>query len=126
MPLKIRSDHERFKEIVRGRIKQNLRKYVQKGEMLGKKGKDLISIPVPSIDIPHFRFGHKDKGGVGQGDGDVGTVLAPGNVFSMSGSAGNFLRFNVAQSQDKRLYSVLADLLVKPGRTETQQASVAE
>lgn len=80
MPLKIRSDHARFKEIVRGRIKQNLRKYVQKGEMIGKKGKDLVTIPVPSIDIPHFRFGHKEKGGVGQGDGEVGTVLAPGNV----------------------------------------------
>lgn len=80
MPLKIKGDHTRFKEIVRGRIKQNLRKYIQKGEMLGKKGKDLVTIPVPSIDIPHFRFGHKQQGGVGQGDGEVGTVLAPGNV----------------------------------------------
>lgn len=80
MPLKIKADHARFKEIVRGKIKDNLRKYIQKGEMVGKKGKDLITIPVPSIDIPHFRFGHKDQGGVGQGEGDVGTVLAPGNV----------------------------------------------
>lgn len=80
MPLKIKSDHARFKEIVRGKIKQNLRKYIQKGEMIGKKGKDLVTIPVPSIDIPHFRFGHKQQGGVGQGEGDVGTVLAPGNV----------------------------------------------
>ncbi len=80
MPLKIRSDHARFKEIVRGKIKENLRKYIQKGEMIGKKGKDIITIPVPSIDIPHFRFGHKDQGGVGQGEGDVGTVLAPGSI----------------------------------------------
>src|SRR5216684_3993283 len=48
--------------------------------MIGKKGKDLITIPVPSIDIPHFRYGHKDQGGVGQGDGEPGTVLAPGAV----------------------------------------------
>jgi sporulation protein YhbH len=80
MPLKIKADHARFKEIVRGRIKDNLRKYIQKGEMIGKKGKDVITIPVPSIDIPHFRFGHKDQGGVGQGEGDVGTVLGPGAV----------------------------------------------
>ena len=80
MPLRIKADHARFKEIVRGRIKENLRKYVQKGEMIGRKGKELISIPVPSIDLPHFRFGHKEQGGVGQGDGEVGTVLAPGNV----------------------------------------------
>ena len=49
MPLKIDQDHSRFKQIVRGKIKANLRKYVQKGEMLGKKGKDQISIPVPFI-----------------------------------------------------------------------------
>jgi uncharacterized sporulation protein YeaH/YhbH (DUF444 family) len=80
VPLKIKQDHSRFREIIRGRIKNNLRKYIQKGEMIGKKGKDLITIPVPSIDIPHFRYGHKDQGGVGQGDGEPGTVLAPGNV----------------------------------------------
>jgi len=80
MPLKIKGDHARFKEIIRGRIKDNLRKYIQKGEMIGRKGKDLISIPLPTIDIPHFRFGHKEQGGVGQGDGEPGTVLAPGSV----------------------------------------------
>jgi hypothetical protein len=80
MPLKIKADHARFKEIVRGKIKDNLRKYIQKGEMVGKKGKDLITIPVPSIDVPHFRYGHKEQGGVGQGEGDVGTVLGPGSV----------------------------------------------
>ncbi|MGY2050864.1 aminotransferase-like domain-containing protein [Methylobacterium sp. JK268] len=36
-----------------------------------------------------------------------GVVLAPGNVFSLSGSAGRFLRFNVAQSTDPRVYTVL-------------------
>lgn len=88
MTLKIRQDHSRFREIVRGRIKENLRKYIQKGEMIGKKGKELITIPVPSIDVPHFRFGHKEQGGVGQGEGEVGTVLAPGAVSPGAGSAG--------------------------------------
>src|ERR1700750_1072778 len=80
MPLKIKQDHSRFREIIRGRIKENLRKYIQKGEMIGKKGKDLITIPVPSLDISHFKYGLKEKGGVGQGDGQPGTVLAPGAV----------------------------------------------
>jgi DNA-binding transcriptional MocR family regulator len=34
-------------------------------------------------------------------------VLAPGNAFSLSGSASRFLRFNVAQCQDERIFSVL-------------------
>jgi sporulation protein YhbH len=76
MSLKIRQDHARFRDIVRGRIKQNLKKYVQKGEMIGKKGKDFITIPVPTIDIPHFRFGEKQQGGVGQGQGKPGDALS--------------------------------------------------
>ena len=80
MSLKIHQDHSRFKQIVRGKIKANLRRYVQKGEMLGKKGKDTISIPIPFIDIPHFKYGHKEQGGVGQGEGEVGQQLAPGAV----------------------------------------------
>ena len=73
-----RSDHRRFREIVRGKIKQNLRKYISQGEMIGRKGKDLVTIPLPQIDIPHFRFGNKEQGGVGQGEGDVGEPLGQG------------------------------------------------
>ncbi|WP_207456826.1 PLP-dependent aminotransferase family protein [Azospirillum sp. SYSU D00513] len=36
-----------------------------------------------------------------------GVVLAPGNAFSLSGSAGRFLRFNAAQSRDPRVFEVL-------------------
>lgn len=38
-------------------------------------------------------------------------VLAPGNVFSQSMTAGDFLRFNVAQSDDDRIFKVLARAL---------------
>jgi sporulation protein YhbH len=68
---KIERDHSRFRQIVRGKIKKELRKYMTQGELIGKKGKDLVSIPLPSIDIPHFRFG-KNQGGVGSGEGEVG------------------------------------------------------
>src|SRR5882724_9253753 len=72
MSLKIDQDHSRFRNIVRGKIRQNLRRYISQGEMLGRKGKDLVSIPIPQIDIPRFTFGDKQKGGVGQGKGDAG------------------------------------------------------
>ncbi len=77
MPLRIKQDHARFREIVRGRIKANLKKYVQQGELIGKKGKELVSIPVPTIELPRFRFGEKQQGGVGQGDGQPGDPLSP-------------------------------------------------
>jgi DNA-binding transcriptional MocR family regulator len=38
-------------------------------------------------------------------------VLAPGNVFSLSRSAHGYLRFNVAQSLDDRLFDVLRTII---------------
>ena len=88
MSLRIHQDHHRFREIVRGRIKANLRKYVQKGEMMGKKGKGAISIPVPFIDIPRFKYGQRQQGGVGQGDGEVGQPVQPGDEEAAGRQAG--------------------------------------
>ena len=64
---KIERDHQRFRKLVRGKVKSNLSKYISRGEMIGKKGKDLVSIPLPQIEIPQFRYGQKGSGGVGQG-----------------------------------------------------------
>jgi uncharacterized sporulation protein YeaH/YhbH (DUF444 family) len=75
MSLKIDQDHSRFRGIVRGKIRDNLRRYISQGELLGRKGKDIVSIPVPHIDTPRFIFGDRQKGGVGQGDGDVGDAV---------------------------------------------------
>ncbi|MEZ2223126.1 PLP-dependent aminotransferase family protein [Rhizobium sp. RCC_161_2] len=37
-----------------------------------------------------------------------GVILAPGNAFSLMDTAGSFMRFNVAQSTDPRIFDVLA------------------
>src|ERR1035437_173312 len=71
---KIDRDHSRFRQIVRGKIKKDLRKYMTQGELIGKKGKDLVSIPLPQIELPRFRFG-RNMGGVASGDGEVGDPL---------------------------------------------------
>src|SRR5882672_5599076 len=78
MAMKIDRDQSRFKQIVKGKIRENLRKYVTHGEMIGRKGRDLVSIPIPQLDVPHFRYGQNGSGGVGQGDGEVGQSLGPG------------------------------------------------
>lgn len=85
----IQQDHSRFREIVRGKIREELKKYITKGELIGKQGKDIISIPVPQIDIPHFRFGSKQVGGVGQGEGDVGDPLSADPSEQGIGQAGD-------------------------------------
>src|SRR5258707_12227992 len=71
MILKIEKDHQRFRQIVKGRIREDLRQFLTKGELIGKEGKHLISIPVRGIGLPHFRYGD-NSGGVGAGDGKEG------------------------------------------------------
>jgi uncharacterized sporulation protein YeaH/YhbH (DUF444 family) len=82
-------DHRRFRQIIRGKIKDNLRKYISQGEMIARKGKDTVAIPLPQVDIPHFRFGDKQQGGVGQGDGEVGDSLGQGEEQPGAGEAGD-------------------------------------
>nr|WP_255603336.1 DUF444 family protein [Oscillochloris sp. ZM17-4] len=82
-------DLNRFKQIVRGKIKKDLRKYMSHGEMIGRQGKRYVSIPVPTIDLPQFRYGSKQGGGVGQGEGDVGDPVGQGDGQPGQGQAGS-------------------------------------
>lgn len=56
--------------------------------MIGRQGKRAVSIPLPQIDLPRFRYGPKQSGGVGQGDGDVGDPIGKGDPQDGSGEAG--------------------------------------
>lgn len=82
--MSIHRDKNRFKEIIKGRIKDNLRKYVSNGELIGKREDESVKIPLPRIDIPNFRYGPKQSGGVGQGDGQPGD-----DAFESSGKSGD-------------------------------------
>src|SRR5512147_2564031 len=84
----IEQDTSRFRQIVRGQVRQNLRKYMSNGELIGRQGRELVSIPIPEIELPHFRFGGR-QGGVGQGEGEVGMPLGPGQPGDGHGEAGD-------------------------------------
>jgi uncharacterized sporulation protein YeaH/YhbH (DUF444 family) len=73
--LDIETDINRFKHIVRGKIRKDLKKYMSQGEMIGRKGRHLVSIPLPQIEIPRFKFGSRNQGGIGQGEGQPGTPI---------------------------------------------------
>lgn len=68
---KIEQDHQRFRQIVRGKIRKDLRKFLSRGELIGREGGRYVSIPVHDIDIPTFRYGD-NSGGVGMGEGQEG------------------------------------------------------
>src|SRR4051794_22117658 len=89
MSQRIERDHQRFRKLVRGKVKSNLSKYITRGEMIGKKGKDLVSIPLPAINLPQFRYGSKGSGGIGQGPGQPGQPLGPGQQETGEAKAGD-------------------------------------
>ena len=70
--MKIQKDHQRFRQIVKGKIREDLRKFLTRGELIGREGKHLISIPIRGIDTPQFRYGDNSDAGVGSGDGNAG------------------------------------------------------
>ena len=72
MILNIERDHSRFRQIVRGRIRKDLKKYMSSNDMIGRKGKDIVSIPIPQIEIPRLKFDDRKRDGVGQGEGGPG------------------------------------------------------
>jgi uncharacterized sporulation protein YeaH/YhbH (DUF444 family) len=88
MVKRIEKDFARFREIIKGQIRKDLRKYITHGEMIGKRGKYAVSIPLPSLRIPTFRHGKNEGTGVGQGEGEPGTPIAMGDEEGGRGGAG--------------------------------------
>ena len=86
---RIERDRARFREIVRGKLRGDLRKYLSTSELLGRRGEHAVSIPVPQIELPRFHFGENHTRGVGQGPGDKGEpVGGEAKEGEGSGSAG--------------------------------------
>lgn len=70
MVSKIEQDHQRFRQIVRGAIRKDLRRFIARGDILAREGKKTVSVPMHDIDLPRFHYG--DNSGVGMGEGDEG------------------------------------------------------
>jgi uncharacterized sporulation protein YeaH/YhbH (DUF444 family) len=66
---RIESDVNRFRQIVRGRVREELKKHLGHTELFGRQGGRVVSIPIPHLDLPHFVHDTGGKG-VGQGDGE--------------------------------------------------------
>ncbi len=65
---------ERFRQFQKGKIREDLKRYLTNSDLIGKKGNDRISIPIPDLDLPRFDYDQGQGKGVGSGDGEVGDV----------------------------------------------------
>lgn len=82
-------DQQRHMEKVKEAIKNNLPDLISEESIIMSNGRDVIKIPIRSLDEYKIRYNHEKSKHVGQGDGDsqVGDVIArdPGNRERASG-----------------------------------------
>jgi hypothetical protein len=75
MPRRIEEDHKDFRDVVSGRIRRALKKFIKSGNIIRKRGKNgKISFTIPKVDIPHIVYGSGNEG-VGRGEGKDGDVI---------------------------------------------------
>lgn len=73
----IRIDEERYMSIVRGKLRQDLRKYLNSGGIIFHTGEiDRVSVTIDEIEIPSWRFGFPELL-IGHGKGKPGDDLGP-------------------------------------------------
>ena len=113
----VKTDHARFKKIIKGKIRDNLKKYVSRGEMPIPKGNGEFKVPMPSINTPQFRFRDKSQGGSGQGEGKPGDPVdgqdGEGGDPKKAGEEAGDKQLDVEMSLDE-LAGILGDELALP------------
>lgn len=86
-------DQQRHMDKVREAVKNNLPDLISEESIILSNGRDVIKIPIRSLDEYKIRYNDDKKKHVGQGDGDsqVGDVIArePGGTKAGSGKDGN-------------------------------------
>ena len=67
MPRRVHEDWQQFRDVVSGRIRKALKKFIKSGQIVKNRGKNgKVSITIPKIDIPHIVYGSNGEG-VGRG-----------------------------------------------------------
>ena len=75
LPRRIEEDHKDFRDVVSGKIRKALKKFIKSGQIVRNRGKNgKVSITIPKIDIPHIVYGDSGEG-VGRGGGKDGDVI---------------------------------------------------
>ncbi len=111
---RIEQDHQRFRQIVRGKIRKELRKFLSRDELIGKEGDRYVSIPVHDLDLPRFQYGD-NSAGVGMGEGNEGDAAGePGSGKENSGGDQEGQHITEVDVSLEELADILADELELP------------
>lgn len=82
-------DDSLWRKVKKGQLRKELKKFLSKGEAIGKRGDRFVVIPIHQIDLPTFRYNPLDIPGVGQGDGKRGDPVGPDEADDFYGAGSN-------------------------------------
>ena len=117
MPNRIQEDHKKFRDVISGRTRKELKRLIKSGAIIRQRPKGgKMTVSIPQIDIPHFLFGDTGKG-VGRGPGKEGDVIGrepqpgkgskpgdqPGEGINISVDMDDVLRFMQEELQLPRM-----------------------
>ena len=75
MPKRIQEDHKKFRDVVSGRTRKELKRLIKSGAIVRQRPKGgKVTISIPQIDIPHFVHGDTGEG-IGRGPGKEGDTI---------------------------------------------------
>lgn len=75
MANRINEDHDEFRKIISGRLREELKKHIKNGSIFRQRGKNgKIVVTIPQIELPRIVFG-KGNEGVGKGPGKPGDII---------------------------------------------------
>jgi uncharacterized sporulation protein YeaH/YhbH (DUF444 family) len=88
MTKRIGEDHRRFRDVISGRTRKQLKRLIKSGSIVRQRGKNgRVVVSIPSIDMPHIAFGDNGEG-VGRGPGKEGDVIGRDPQQGQGGQAG--------------------------------------
>lgn len=88
---RIREDHKEYHDLVKDKVKSRVKDHIQTGRKVKRRGDDMVVVDVPVIELPAFRHGDDETGGIGAGDGDLGDIVGqrPGQGEEGPGEPGD-------------------------------------
>ena len=120
--LNIGPDVQRYREIIHGKIREDLQRHITSDEIIAQHGKDIISIPVKEITLPRFMYGEQ-KEGVGEGNGEGGDEEGSGEAGDREGKHTREQNFHIEELADM-LGEHLELPRIKPRLTSGLEAQV--
>lgn len=116
MPNNIKEDHKEFRDVVGGKVREELKKFIRTGKIFRQRGKNgKVGVTIPRIDLPHIVFGRPNEG-VGRGPGGPGDIIGkdPDKGKDGTGSDGDHAEGIVVQVDLEYILKLLKDELELP------------